>query len=172
MKILVFLGGTTLIDKNLIAPTREGMVKRSREREKYGGLSGELVPIGDCLTKLNQWKRHGAEIAYFSATRKPESLLETKKTLTANGFPEGEVYYRGPTGTYAEIAEKINPDVIVEDDCESIGGEKEMIYPNMAPSFKSRIASVVVKEFQGLDHLPNDPNELLRVYKAGDPNDR
>ena len=165
MKILVFLGGTTLVDKNLIAPTREEMVKRSREREKYGGLSGELVPVGNCVSKLKDWKEHGAEIVYFSATRKPEHLLKSKETLKANGFPDGEVYYRGPAKSYAQIAQEINPDVIVEDDCESIGGEKEMIYPNMAQSFKSRIVSIVVKEFQGLDHLPDDPEELPTISK-------
>jgi hypothetical protein len=161
VKILVFLGGTTLIDQNLLAPTREEMVRRSKEREKYGGLANKAVPIGNCVSKLKKWKEHGAEIVYFSSTRKPELLLKSKQTLKAYGFPEGEVYYRGPTKSYAQVAEEINPDAIVEDDCESIGGEKEMVHPNMAPSFRTRIASVVVREFQGLDHLPDNPQELL-----------
>jgi len=162
MKILVFLGGTTLIDRTLVAPTRDEMVKRSKEREKYGGLSGEVVPIGNAVSKLKKWKEHGAEIVYFSATRKAETLQKIEQALKANGFPEGQLHFRGSTRSYAEVAEVIDPDIIVEDDCESIGGEKEMIYPNMASSCKSRIRSVVVKEFGGIDHLPDDPQELIR----------
>jgi hypothetical protein len=164
MRILVFLGGTTLIDRNLVAPTREEMVKRSKEREKYGGLSGEVVPIGNAVSKLKDWRQHGAELAYFSATRKTETLEKTRHALKAFGFPEGQLYFRGPTQSYAQVAEEINPDVIVEDDCESIGGEKEMIHPNMAPSFRLRIKSIVVKEFSGIDHLPDDPQGLIRYH--------
>jgi hypothetical protein len=138
------------------------MVKRSKEREKYGGLSGEIVPIGNAVSKLNKWRERGAEIVYFLATRKAEALQKTEQALRANGFPKGELHFRGPIRSYAQVAEEIDPDVIVEDDCESIGGEAEMIYPNMAPSYKSHIRSVVVKEFGGIDHLPDDPQELIR----------
>jgi hypothetical protein len=161
LKILVFLGGTTLIDRNLIAPTREEMVRRSIDRDKIGGLSGDVVPIGGCVSKLRRWKESGAEIVYFSATRKPESLEKTKLTAKLWGFPGGEFYFRGPTRSYAEVAEEILPDVIVEDDCESIGGKKEMIYPNLKPEFRARISSIVVKEFEGIDHLPDDPQRLI-----------
>lgn len=32
---------------------------------------------------------------------------------------------------YRDLAEKLAPDVIVEDNCRSIGGKPEMTYPNM-----------------------------------------
>ena len=52
------------------------------------------------------------------------------------------------------------PDVLVEDDCESIGGEVEMTYPHIRPELKPRIKSVVVREFGGIDHLPDDISAL------------
>jgi hypothetical protein len=38
---------------------------------------------------------------------------------------------------------------------------KGMIYPNLAPDYKSRIKSIVVKEFSGIDHLPDNSRELV-----------
>ncbi|MBU1868283.1 hypothetical protein KJ608_02360 [Patescibacteria group bacterium] len=52
------------------------------------------------------------------------------------------------------------PDILVEDDCESIGGEQEMTYTHIRPSLKEKIKSAVVKEFNGIDHLPDSIQEL------------
>ena len=46
------------------------------------------------------------------------------------------------------------PDVLIEDDCESIGGEKEMTYTNIREDLKFMTAHISVKEFGGIDHLP------------------
>ena len=69
--------------------------------------------------------------------------------------------------SYSDIAVGAKPDVIVEDDCESIGGAREMIYPNLPESAKQLIASVIVKEFEGVDGLPDNPELLvpIRVLK-------
>jgi hypothetical protein len=32
----------------------------------------------------------------------------------------------------------------------------EMTYPHINPKLKAKIKSIVVKEFSGIDHLPND----------------
>jgi hypothetical protein len=53
------------------------------------------------------------------------------------------------------------PDVVVEDDCESIGAE-QMAHRQLSPELRARIVNVVVPEFGGLAHLPDDPQELLR----------
>ena len=52
------------------------------------------------------------------------------------------------------------PDVLIEDDCESIGGTKEMTITHVNPKLKARITSIPVQEFGGIDHLPNDVSEL------------
>jgi hypothetical protein len=48
------------------------------------------------------------------------------------------------------------PDIIIEDDCESIGGETEMIYPQIEAELRGKTRSIVVKEFGGIDHLPDE----------------
>ena len=52
-------------------------------------------------------------------------------------------------------------DILIEDDCESIGGRTQMVYPNVSYLVKDRIKSIIVKEFSGIEHLPSDINELI-----------
>ena len=52
------------------------------------------------------------------------------------------------------------PDVLIEDDCESIGAD-QITYPQIPPDVRARIKSIVVPEFGGLDHLPDSPQALL-----------
>jgi hypothetical protein len=66
------------------------------------------------------------------------------------------VYWRRGGQNYAELAVKIMPDVLIEDDCESIGGEAEMTYTHIDPSLKPRVRHLVVKEFEGIDRLPDN----------------
>jgi len=54
------------------------------------------------------------------------------------------------------------PDILIEDDCESIGGQAEMTYLHIKPEFKKLIKSIPVKEFGGINHLPDDIKELKR----------
>lgn len=56
------------------------------------------------------------------------------------------------------------PDIFIEDDCESIGGEVEMTYPYINPEIQKKIHSIIVKEFEGIDHLPSSIVEL-NVFK-------
>ncbi len=62
--------------------------------------------------------------------------------------------------TYKDIAERVIPDILIEDDCESIGGEKEMTITFVKPEIKQKIKSIIVKEFSGIDHLPDKLQEL------------
>ena len=55
---------------------------------------------------------------------------------------------------------------LIEDDCESIGGEIEMTYPYIKPELKNKIKSVVIKEFSGIDNLPNNIQELANGRKT------
>jgi hypothetical protein len=58
------------------------------------------------------------------------------------------------------------PDVLVEDDCESIGSG-QITYPQIRPDARARIKSVIVPEFGGIDHLPDDPQALLTLTPPG-----
>lgn len=178
MKILVFTEGTILTHKRWIGIPREEVVKQVK---KWSSLSKEeleklqktgcvpspeyfaaSVPIGNCVRKIETWKNQGATIVYLTSRRKPEEVNAIKKILDKYKFPEGELLFRKEGEDYKDAAEKVMPDIIIEDDCESIGGEEEMTYPGIRPELKSRMKSIVVKEFSGIDHLPDNAAELVR----------
>jgi len=85
------------------------------------------------------------------------------RLLSEYGFPNGPVLFRQTGEEYHDVAEQALPDILIEDNCESIGGEKEMTYPLIKPEIKARILSIIVPEFGGVDHLPEDVTELYKV---------
>lgn len=167
MKILIFLHGTLIVHKNALGKTREEIVKQVQNQEESVRDFASHIPIGNAPEKLQKWANQGAEIYYLSALTEDkkarddeiigkEGLKVDQEILDKYGFPKGEIYHRQTGESYADIAEKIMPDILVEDDCESIGGEKEMTYTAINPELKSKIKQIVVKEFEGIDHLPDD----------------
>jgi hypothetical protein len=70
-------------------------------------------------------------------------------------FPVGKIRSRGEGQTYADVVEEEMPDLLIQDDCRSIGGEVEMTYPHMSGAGRRRVKSLVVPEFGGVDHLPD-----------------
>lgn len=113
------------------------------------------IPIGNAVGKLKSWKQQGAEIVYLTSRRIKSEIEIIKKILSKNNFPDWQnLYFRKQGEDYKDIAEKLLPDILIEDDCESIGGEKEMVYPHIKEELKPKIKSVVIKEFEGIDNLP------------------
>lgn len=172
MKILVFLHGTTIVHKNAIGKTREEIIRQVQNQEESVRDFASHIPIGNAPEKLQKWAAQGAEIIYLSALTENkrvrgdeivghEGLKVDREILDKYGFPRGEIYHRKQGETYADIAEKIMPDILIEDDCESIGGEKEMTYTNIKPELKPKIKQIVVREFEGIDHLPDKIEELM-----------
>jgi hypothetical protein len=104
----------------------------------------------------------GATILYLTSRRTPEEVQIIRNVLEKHSFPMGELLFREAGEEYKDVAERALPDIIVEDDCESIGGEEEMTYPRVRPALKARIKSIVVKEFGGIDHLPDDLTSLSK----------
>ena len=160
MKILIFLHGTTIMHRNAVGKKREERVKQSLEREESVLDYESYVPIGNAVEKLNHWKRQGVEIIYLSSHEAEDDMEKDRSVLRKYNFPEGRVLYRKGGESYKDIAEKIIPDILIEDDCESIGGEGEMTITSIRPDIKQRIKSIVVKEFQGIDHLSDDVKSL------------
>ena len=120
------------------------------------------VPVDNAVEKLVKWRNQGADILYMSSHRVPEDVEKDRRVLVKYGFPAGPILYRSREDeSYMDIAEMMSPDVIVEDDCVCIGGEPEMIYPNMSDDAKKRVKSIVVGEFGGIDHLPDDLRRLM-----------
>src|SRR5712692_2587983 len=83
---------------------------------------------------------------------------QRNRNTSASGRPHWTQV--GNDEQYSDVAERLLPDIIVEDDCASIGGEKEMTYPRIRPSLKTRIKSIVVREGLGIDHLPDEIENL------------
>lgn len=155
MKILVFLHGTTIMHKNAVGYTREEIVKQVKDKEKSVHDYKSYVPVRNAVKKLQNWKKDGAEILYLSSHKTAEYVEIDKFVLEKYGFPDGRVLFRQKSEQYKDVAEKIMPDILIEDDCESIGGTDEMTITHVKPKLKKKIKSIVVKEFSGLDHLPD-----------------
>jgi len=171
-KILIFLHGTIIMHKNAIGKTREEIVKQVKVQEKSVRDFGSYVPIGNAVKKLNNWAKQGAMIFYLSALTEDkkvrgdeivgkEGLKVDKEILNKYGFPKGRVYHRKKGESYAQIAEKIKPDILIEDDCESVGGAEQMVITFIKPEIKQQIKSIVVKEFGGINHLPDNLGNLF-----------
>jgi len=121
------------------------------------------VPVGNAVTKLDRWRKQGAQIDYLSSHRKPEDVAKDASMLKAFAFPAGRVLARERGESYGNIAGREMPDVLIQDDCESIGGSGEMTYQQIGPELRPRIKSIVVREFEGIDHLPDSLQELLAL---------
>ncbi len=134
---------------------REEIVRQVERKEESVKNYTSYVPIGNAPEKIKKWKDNGAIIVYLTSRRKPEEVEAIKNVLKRYNFPGGDLVCRENNETYANVAERIIPNVLVEDDCESIGGEVEMTYPYISDKLKKRIKSVAVKEFSGIDNLPD-----------------
>jgi hypothetical protein len=162
MKILIFLHGTLIMHKGAENKTREERVKQVIEGEPSVHDYVSYIPVGDAVEKLKSWQSQGVEILYLSSHENVEDVEKDKSVLEKYGFPKGQIFYRRNEKSYKDIAEKVIPDVLIEDDCESIGGEKEMTITFVKPEIKQKIKSIVVKEFSGIDNLPDKINELIK----------
>jgi hypothetical protein len=146
-----------------------GLSREERVRQVLEGKDESLrdfasyVPVGGVVRKLQTWQAQGAEIVYLSSHRKAEDVEKDRLVLRKYGFPGDQILYRQSGETYAAVAERTMPDVLIEDDCESIGGEAEMTYPHIRQDFKARIKSIVIREFSGIDHLPDDVRALTNL---------
>jgi len=187
MKILVFVEGTALVfraGKNL---SRKERVKISQgvgiqgETRKLAYLTKTLLPpvepgspydfathlpSGNAVEKLKTWKNQGATILYLTSRRIKQEIDAIKSVLKKYEFPDRKnLYFRHKNEDYKDVVERLMPDILIEDDCESIGGEKEMTYTFIKPELKRKIKLIAVKEFGGMDHLPEDLDELLKFYQ-------
>ena len=155
MKILVFTEGTILMHPSGEGVSREERVKQVKKEAP--GLRGfkNYIPIGRAVDKLKKWQAQGAEIFYLTSRKKEGEVAAIKNVLKKYHFPEGKLLFRCEGEEYKDVAERLVPNILIEDDCESIGGEEEMTYTHIKPDLKDKIKLIEVKEFDGIDHLPN-----------------
>jgi hypothetical protein len=161
MKILVFLHGTAIMHRSGLGRTREERVRQVRDGEASIRDFASYVPVEGAVPKLRAWEAQGAEIVYLSPHLSLDDVEKDRLLLTAHGFPQGQVFFRQNDDEYWDVAERVSPDVLVEDDCESIGGEQQMTCPHFSSEARAKTKSIVVREFGGLEHLPDDVSALL-----------
>jgi len=155
MRILIFTEGTIIMHKNAVGHTRYEIVKQVEDEQEAVHDYKSYVPVGDAVKKLQNWKKDGAEILYLTSRRKPEEIKQIQNVLKKYRFPDGQLLFRQKNEEYKDVAERIIPDILVEDDCESIGGTDEMTITYVKPEIKKKIRSIPIKEFGGIDHLPD-----------------
>ena len=161
MKILIFTEGTILMHKSAVGHSREEIVEQVKYKESSVKDYSSYIPIGNVVDKLSRWKSQGAEIVYLTSRKEVKEIEDIKNILSKYNFPEGELVYRKEDEEYKDVAERIMPDILIEDDCESIGGKDEMTITHISENKKSKIKSIIIKEFSGIDHLSDNVSELV-----------
>jgi len=149
--------------KSAIDKTREEIVKQVINKDASVKDYSDYVPVKKSVEKLNKWVAQGANLSYLSAIEENKNTEADQNVLTKYDFPTGKIYHRKSGESYQEVVERMSPlpDILIEDDCQSIGGENEMTYPNLKPELKVKIKSIVVKEFSGIDDLPDKLEALM-----------
>ncbi len=117
------------------------------------------VPIGQAVQLLSRWEAQGADIIYCTS-RKGKQAEKIAELLQQFSFPGNYLVAREAGEKYADLVEGLKPDVLIEDDCKSIGGAWQMCITKVEPQLKAAITSIVVPEFQGISHLPDKLQDL------------
>jgi hypothetical protein len=118
------------------------------------------VPVDGAVAKLRRWQDAGARIDYLSSHRDPDDVAKDALVLRTWAFPPGRVLARQPGESYGDVAGSELPHVLIEDDCESIGAD-QVTFPQIRPDLRALIKAIIIPEFGGIDHLPDDPQALL-----------
>ena len=159
MRIIIFTEGTILMHKNAVGHSRAEIIEQVRNKDTSVSDYSGYVPIGKAIKKITTWTDQDAEIVYLTSRTDPKEVEDIRRILEKH-FPKGILEYRRNGEEYKDVAERISPNVIIEDDCESIGGKEETTYYHIKPELKERIKSILVKEFSGIDDLSDDINSM------------
>ena len=117
------------------------------------------IPIGDAVDIIRGWQQQGADIIYCTS-RRGKQAENIATLLLKYDFVGSKLYYREKAQKYKNVVEMVRPDVLIEDDCKSIGGSWQMCITYVDPQIKNTIKSIVVREFKGIDHLSHDVQKL------------
>lgn len=135
-KIMIFIEGTTFYTK----PFLFLFSKRGYQ------------PIGNAIRIINDLYDKGNEIYLCSYVRRRRYKF-IKSIMDYYKVKYTQILCRGEREQYSDLVERVRPDILIEDDCASIGGEKEWCITFVREDIKKNIKSIIVKEFAGIDHL-------------------
>lgn len=139
MKIMIFIEGTTFYTKPILFFFT-----------KYG-----YKPIGNAIEVVNGLYNKGHYIYLCTYVHKTRYNF-IKSIIDFYGMKYTEILCRNKGEQYSEIVERIRPNILIEDDCKSIGGQRECCITNVKEEIKSNIQSIIVPEFEGIDSIRID----------------
>ena len=137
-KIMIFTEGTILKPKHKNILSRICVTK--------------YVPISNAIDTIKKWQETGYEIIYITSL-KGRKAMKMAQHLDDIGFVGSMVAYRQKYQDYATLIKEELPDILIEDNCKSIGGESNMCYNQLSDEVKGRIKHIVVEEFLGIDDV-------------------
>ncbi len=144
MKILIFTEGTALM----------------QDPHAYNPTFRTYIPQGRAVNKIKNWHMQGSDIYYLTSRTTPQEIDDIRFVLHKFEFPMVEhLLWRKENEEYKDVAEHLIPDIFIEDDCASIGAD-EITFPHIRPEIQKHIHSIIVPEFAGIDHLPDDVEGL------------
>lgn len=117
------------------------------------------IPIGNAVKIISEWQQQGADILYCTSRKKGQAE-DIASLLKKIGFPGSYLISREPKESYKDMVEMLQPDILIEDDCKSIGGAWQMCITKVNQKIREKILSIVVPEFKGIDHLPINIEKL------------
>jgi hypothetical protein len=108
------------------------------------------------MAKLQCCHDAGAVVDYLNSHRNPDDMARDVLVLRTHGFPARRVLARRPGESYGDVVGREALDVLIEGDCQSIG-PSQITYSQIPTTVRTRIKSIIVPEFGGIDHLPTTP---------------
>ena len=171
MKVGVFLHGTAIMHAAAAGVERDERVRQVRRGDPGLRDFASYIPTPGAAEKLAAWERRGATLAYLSSHRRPDDIRADESVIRRHGFPSGPVHGRREGEDYGALVERLGLDVLVEDDCESIGGAAQTCAAQLSPAGRQSVRCIVLPEFSGLASLPDDPAELLTPGRTATSHD-
>jgi len=148
MKLLIFTEGTILMHENAKGCAREEIVQQARDKEESIYDYASYIPVNNAIDKVKEWQSQGHQINYLTSRKKEDEINDIKNVLEEYGFPKGELYYREEDEEYIDVVKRASPDVLIEDDCESI--DKEDVIKS---KLNQHTRGIIVKEFGGIEDI-------------------
>lgn len=138
-KIMIFIEGTTFYTK----PFLFLFSKKGYE------------PLGKSIKIVNDLFDRGNEIYLCSYVRKNRYSF-IKSIMDYYKVKYTQILCRDKGENYSDLVEHVRPDILIEDDCTSIGGEKEWCITNVREDIRTNIKSIIIEEFTGIDHIEKE----------------
>lgn len=165
MKILIFTEGTILIHASSQGKSREEIIQQVKGNDSSIDDYQNYVPIKNAVQTIKKFVDAGHQVCYITSRRAGNQINQIREVLNKFDFPKGELYYRQGDEQYRDVVLMVGtrrgafvPDLIIEDDCESIGGYEETIKYQIekeraeARSYNG-MKFIIIEEFTGIDDI-------------------